>query len=155
VLAACLAGFALARSAGARFARGRSSDRRPGFLVLIGVAGAVPVAMFGLRVLELTRAWEAAPVILMAVMALVVPALVAVAVPRQFAAALLAGWTAGAGAAAVYWFTAATLELNKNGYDAGRIPIAVFGATLLALAVVAVQLGRAAPASADGRDAAA
>jgi hypothetical protein len=151
-LAAGLAGFVLARTAEARV-RGLPSERLPWLVALLGVAGAAPLAIFAARLLDLTEGWVAAPVALMAVMALVVPACAAVAVPRPFAVALLAGWIGSATAAAVYYFTGATLELNKNGYDIGRNLIMIFGGTLLALAVVAVLLARAAPASQVDRDA--
>jgi hypothetical protein len=98
---------------------------------------------------DLGKAWVAAPVVLMVAMALVVPACVALAAPRQFAVALLAGWIGGAASAAVYYFGAALVELSKNGYDLGRGLIATFGATLLGLAVVAVLLARAPDATAD------
>ncbi len=153
VLAACLAGVVLARSAEARV-RGLPSEPLPWFVAALGAAGAVPLAMFASRVLDLTKGWVAAPVALMALMALVVPACVAVVAPRPFAVALLAGWIGGATTAAVYYFTAAVLELNKNGYDIGRGLIVVFGATLLALAVAAVLLARPAPAPPAARDAA-
>ena len=153
LLAACLAGFVLARTAEARV-RGLPSEPLPWLVAALGAAGAVPLAMFASRLLDLTKGWVAAPVALTALMALVVPACVAVAAPRPFAVALLAGWIGGATAAAVYYLTAAVLELNKNGYDIGRSLIVIFGATLLALAVAAVLLARAAPASPAARDAA-
>jgi hypothetical protein len=83
----------------------------------------------------------------MTVMALVVPVCAAVAVPRRFAVALLAGWVGGGAAVSVYYFAAVVKELNKNGYDLGRGVIITFGATLLALVVVAVLLDRSASAS--------
>ena len=155
MLAACLAGFALAKGAEARFVRGLAAERRPwpAVLLALGVAGAVAAASFGVRLLGADNGWTGAPTIWMAITALVVPALAAVAAPRQFAVALLAGWTGAAATAAIYSFTSAVLELNENGYDMGRVPIAIFGATLLALAVVAVRLARAAPASEADREA--
>ncbi|HEY2956612.1 MAG TPA: caspase family protein [Actinomycetota bacterium] len=148
ILAACLAGFALVGTARARLG-GLPSERLRWLVALLGAVGAVPLAIFAARVSDLGKASVAAPVVLMVAMALVVPACVALAVPRQFAVALLAGWIGGAASAAVYYFGAALVELNKNGYDLGRGQIATFGATLLGLAVVAVLLARAPDATAD------
>jgi hypothetical protein len=153
VLAACLAGLALARTAQARLLGGFPSERLRWLVALLGAAGAVPLAIFAARLLDFAKGWVAAPVVWMVVMALVVPACVALAAPRQFAVALLAGWIGGATSAAVYYFSAALVELNKNGYDVGRGLIAAFGATLLALAVVAVLLARAGPAATADRPA--
>jgi hypothetical protein len=69
-------------------------------------------------------------------MALVVPACVAVAVRRQFGAALLAGWIGGA---------AALLPSLSTDYES--VGIAVFGSTLLALLLVVIPFARASSTS--------
>jgi hypothetical protein len=145
ILAACLAGFALARTGEARL--GLPSERLPWLVALLGLAGAVLLAKLAARLLDLSSGWVAAPVVWTAVMALMVPAFVTLVGPRQLAVALLAGWVGGATAPTVYYFTVAVLELNKNGYDLGRVLIASFAVTLLALVAAAVLLARAAPAS--------
>jgi hypothetical protein len=78
------------------------------------------------------------------VIALVVPACAAVAMPRRFGVALLAGWIGGG--AALFGFHYAW---TRNQYDGktGSIPIIIFGLTLLALLAVTVLFARAAPRS--------
>jgi len=142
VVGACLAGFALAKTAEARLVRKLPSERLTWLVALLGLAGAAALVVFDARLLEFESAWTVVPVAWMTLLALVVPVCVAVAVPRRFAVALLAGWVGGAAAVSVYYFAAVVKELNKNGYDLGRGVIITFGATLLALVVVAVLLDR-------------
>jgi hypothetical protein len=80
----------------------------------------------------------------MTVMAFVVPACAAVAVPRRFGIALLAGWIGGA--AALFSFDYLWDRYRESG-TIDTNPIVAFGFTLLALVVVAVLFARAAPSS--------
>ena len=84
------------------------------------------------------------PSIWATVMALVVPACAAVAVPRRFGVALLAGWIAGAAAFFRFHYL---WDRYQEGGNIGSNPIITFGLTLLALLVVTILFARAAPRS--------
>jgi hypothetical protein len=139
VLAACLAGFALARMGEVRIVPGSPQGALPWLVVLLGVAGAV--AFFSQvpgqefvpgRGKAFTPSEDLVPTIWTTAMALVVPACATLAVPRQFGVALLAGWI-GCGAAVV-------------AYTSEFVP-GLFGFTLLALLVVIVPFARTTPTS--------
>ena len=140
VLAACLAALALAQMGEVRIAPRPPQGALPWLVVLLGVAGAVafisqvPGQEF---VPGRGQAFEPSedlvPTLWTTAMALIVPACAALAVPRQFGVALLAGWI-GCGAAAVAFTT-------------GVVGGSVFGYTLLALLVVIVPFARTAPTS--------
>jgi hypothetical protein len=147
VLAACLTGVALARAAEVRLVRRPPQGELAWLVALLGCAGAVAL-IFHDRYLwhPWTPAdrWLVAPSIWMTVMAAVVPACAAVAVPRRFGVALLAGWIAGG--AAFYGFQY-TWDHHQYGAPIDSIPIITFGLTLLALLVVTVLFARTAPSS--------
>jgi hypothetical protein len=140
VLAACLAGLALARMGEVRIVPRPPQGALPWLVVLLGVVGAVAF-FFEVPVQDIIpgrgKAFELGEDLVplsiwTTAMALLVPACAAVAVPRQFGVALLAGWI-GCGAAVVAY----TYEVAPG----------VFGFTLLALLVVIVPFARTAPAS--------
>ena len=91
---------------------------------------------------EILNRWYVMSSIWMTVMALVVPVCSAVAVPRWFGVALLAGWIGGA--AAFLRFHYLWDRYRENG-NVGSHPIITFGFTLVALLVVTVLLARTAP----------
>jgi hypothetical protein len=139
VLAACLAGLALVRIGEVRVLPRPPQGALPWLVVLLGAAGAV--AFFSQvpgqefvpgRNKAFTPSEDLIPTIWTTAMALVVPACAAVAVPRQFGVALLAGWI-GCGAAVV-------------AYTSEFVP-GLFGFTLLALLVVIIPFARTAPTS--------
>ena len=76
------------------------------------------------------------------VMALVVPACAAGAVPRRFGVALLAGWIGGGAALFRFHYVWAS---EQYGGQICTIPIIMFGLTLVALLGVAVLFARAGP----------
>jgi hypothetical protein len=140
VLGACLAGLALARMGEVRIMPRPLEGALPWLVVLLGVAGAVAFisqvpgqAFVPGRGQAFVPKEDLVPTLWTTAMALAVPACAAVAVPRQFGVALLAGWI-GCGAASV----AFTTEVVSGS---------VFGYTLLALLVVMVPFARTAPAS--------
>jgi hypothetical protein len=139
VLAACLAGVALARTGEVRFPLRIPEGMAPRLVVFLGVAGAVAlvVQVPGGQLLAgrdqlFVPGEDWLPLIWVSAMALVAPAAAAVAVPRQFGVALLAGWI-GCGAAMVAFYTGSHFSL--------------FGCTLLALLAVIVPFARTGPTS--------
>jgi len=135
VVAACLVGIALARAGEVRLVPRPPHGALPWLVVLLGVASAVAF-FFQVRGQELVpgrgqafkTAEDLAPVIWASAMALVVPVAAALAVPRQFGVALLAGWI-GNGAAGLVYYTG-----FRNG---------LFAYILLALLIVIVPFARA------------
>jgi len=108
-------------------------------VVLLGVAGAVAYISQVLgqefvpgRGQAFEPSEDLIPTLWTTALAFVVPACAAMAVPRQFGVALLAGWI-GCGAAVV-------------AFTSVFIP-GLFGFTLLALSVVIIPFARTAPAS--------
>jgi hypothetical protein len=143
VLAACVAGLGLARAGEVRFALRRPPEGRLAWLVvLLGVAGAIALFLqirggfVPGRDKGFSPAEDLVPLVWSSVMALVIPPAAAVARPRRFGVALLAGWI-GCGTAVAVFST--TLQRS------------VFGYTLLALLVVITPFARAAPTSGGGR----
>jgi hypothetical protein len=136
VLAAFVAGVALARTGEVRFARGKPEDVPARLVVLLGVVGAVTllIQVPGDQLLPgrgqgFVPGEDWLPLIWVSAMALIAPAAAAVAVPRQFGLALLAGWI-GCGVAVVTFYT---------GFQ-----VSLFGYTLLALLAVIIPFARAA-----------
>jgi hypothetical protein len=143
VLAACVAGLALARAARVRPVQQPPRNALVWVVVLLGVAGALALVLQNLSWATVHAIQKPVEVtsFSVAVWALVMPAWAAVAVPRRLGVALLAGWICVGAAFFVYYylFFHSFLETSFGG----RGPVAVFGVTLLALSAVAVPFGRA------------
>ena len=136
VVAACLAGLALARATEARLVRRPPRSALPWVVILLGAAGALALVIqdrnlagIGSRVILASSIW-------LTVMALVVPACAAVAVPRRLGVALLAGWIGGGAASYLYYY------YLLEGAQISIGPTIAFGLTLLALSVAAVPFAR-------------
>ena len=107
-------------------------------MTILGVVGAVALflqvegghAIPGRVYQGFVLSHDLVPLIWVAAMALVVPAAAAAALPRQFGAALLAGWICSGVALVVFLI---------------GLPGGVFGFTLLAFAVLIIPLARAIP----------
>jgi hypothetical protein len=143
VLAACLAGLALAGDPDVRLTRAPRGALAWWVLVL-GGAGALALAFHALLAFQEMSGEKHHALfvnISVATVALVVPACAAVAAPHRFGVSVLAGWIA-AGAT----FVLSNLVLFASE-SAATNAIIVFGLTLLGLAVVAIYLDRAAPHS--------
>jgi hypothetical protein len=149
VVAACLALVVLARSGRYRLVIGVPRHGRSRLVVLLGAAGSLALLLHVLRLSEIgPKAYWIVPSVWLTVVALVVPAVAAVATPRRFGAFLLAGWVGGAAALVVAYLSFADEKLTNDGLDIGRTPLVLFGSTLVALLVVAVLEARAEPAPA-------
>jgi hypothetical protein len=148
VVAACLGGLALARAAEVRLVRPLPRRALPRLVVLLGVAGAVVMAIHAHRLWANEWDWYVAPYVWGAGMALVVPAWAATAaVPRRFGASLLTGW-AGGGVATMIYDSLLLAHLRSEGNsDIGGELIIIFGVISLALVALAVPLARADRAS--------
>ena len=147
VLAAGLAGLVLARTAEVHLVRRLPQGELAWLVVLLGAAGALALFLHDQNLRHIPwppSHWLVASSIWATVMALVVPVCAAVAVPRQFGVALLAGWIGGGGAFFVFHYL-----WVRNQYDGqtGSNPIITFGCTLLALLVVTVLFARTGPRS--------
>jgi len=148
VAAACLAGLALARSAGGRLVRRLPPGLLPWAVVLLGAAAALAMAVFALVARNAGWSWYVTQFLWAAAMALVVPAWAARTVDRRFGAALLAGWAAGSlGTASFHVLLLGYLRKQGDSFAVGSGPMIAFGLAVLALLAMAVLLGRAAPAS--------
>jgi hypothetical protein len=131
VLAACLAGFALGRAGEVRLVRWAAQRALSRVVALLGVTGALALVFLDHNL------WAA-------VIAVLVPACAAAALPRRFGVALLTGWIGGATSI----FTYESLLLNNSrgqGAIISSTPNVAFGITLLALIAVAVPFARTAP----------
>jgi hypothetical protein len=149
VVAACLAVVALVRSGRYRLVIGFPRHGRSRLVLLLGAAGSLALLLHVLRLSEIEpKAYWIVPSVWLTVVALVVPAVAAVATPRRFGAFLLAGWVGGAAALLVAYLSFADEKLSNDGLDIGRTPLLLFGSTLVALLVVAVLDARAEPAPA-------
>jgi hypothetical protein len=149
VVAACLVVVALVRSGRYRLEIGVPRHGRSRLVVLLGAAGSLALLLHVLRLSEIgPKAYWIAPSVWLTVVALVVPAVAAVATPRRFGAFLLAGWVGGAAALFAAYLAFADEKLNNDGLDIGGTPILLFGVTLVALLVVTVLEARAEPAPA-------
>jgi caspase domain-containing protein len=140
---ACVAGVALVRSGGVQL---RPQPGRTGMgqaIVLLGIAGAGALLVVDRRILDLGEPWYwVITTIWLTVLALLVPAAAALALPRRFGAWLLAGWIGGAGAVFADYYLWTAREVSAGEYDIGRIPLLAFAVTLLGLLVVAVLHAR-------------
>jgi hypothetical protein len=139
VLAALVAGLALARAGEGRLSLRRPRGRFPWLVAFLGVAGAAALAVHGLRLglsgfsaLAVESVWAA-------IVTLAATAGVALAVPRRFAASLLAGWIGSGTVIFLATYAWRAYEVKKQGLDISGAPLVVFGLTLLALLVVLVN----------------
>jgi hypothetical protein len=151
-LAAGLAGVTLALSGKVRLTRRPPRDEPAWLVVVLGGAGALALVFYDHELWavpgEIHGHWDHAVVLLApsiwaTALALAVPALAVLALPRRFGVALLAGWLAGGAAFFSFHFQWVTHEYG--GLDS--TPIIMFGVTLLALLVVTVLFARAEPSS--------
>lgn len=146
LLACCLVLLSLAQAREVRLALRLPEGVIAWLVTLLGVAGAVALflqvegghAIPGTAGRGFLPSQDLVPLIWAAVMALVVPAAAAVALPRQFGVALLAGWICD-GASLVAFYIGP--------------PGGVFGFTLLALVVLIIPFARAARPSSAKRTA--
>jgi hypothetical protein len=104
VVAACLAGFAVVRAGRIRVVPRALVNVRARLVLILGLAGAVAFFIeFFHDLADGGITFGRAPLIWGPAMALTVPALAALVVPRRFAAALLCGWVAGGAALCVLY----------------------------------------------------
>jgi hypothetical protein len=140
LLAAGLTVPALVLAAGVRFAP-RPSGWLAWLVALLGVASAVSLLVFDQKLSSTGFTWSGgaslAPWVWATLMALVLPAAAAVATPRHFAVALLAGWVGGGLALFLYGYYFQT-SLGCHGCVDNRPPLLAFGSALLGLLVAAV-----------------
>ena len=143
IVAACFAGFALARVSEVRLLQWPRRNALSWVVVLLGVAGALALVFQDLKLAALSGIyWKTElPSILVTVWALVMPGWAAVVVPRRLGVALLAGWIWVGAAFCVYCY------LFPGSSHVGRGPIIAFGLTLIALSAVTVPFARAAPST--------
>jgi len=144
IAAACLAGLTLVRTADVRLTRPRPQSPLPWLVALLGGAGALALFFHDKKVwyVDPQFRWYAVPSTWVTVLALVVPACAAAAVPRRFGVALLAGWIAGG---ADLFGVLYLWDRYKENYGTGTTAITTFGFTLLALVAATVLFARASP----------
>jgi hypothetical protein len=141
--AGCVAVVALARSGDVRLDPQALRTRSSQLMALLGVAGTVALLVVDRRVLDLGAEWYwSISTIWLTVLAPLVPAAAAVALPRRFGAWLLAGWIAGAGAVVADYSIWNAREISEGNYDIGRTALLFFATTLLGLLVAAVLHAR-------------
>jgi Caspase domain len=147
LLAGCLAWIALARIGEVRLMPLPPQGRSAWLVTIAGGAGAVALFYHDLDLWnyfsEGADRWYAFPSLLATLVALIVPTCAAVAVPRRFGVAVLAGWIGVGAALAAFnllW------DRDQIGGSASK-PITTFGVTLLVLLIATIQFARAAPPS--------
>lgn len=134
VVAASLVGAALVEDDEVRLVRRPQGDLA-WLLIVLGAAGALALLFQQVVYLYYGYYWDEAPAkaaIAAIIMALLVPACAAGAVPRRIGVSLLAGWIAGAVGITIYYFM-----LFADGWSG------LFTLTLLGLLVAAIYFGRA------------
>ena len=137
--AGCVAGVALARSGDVHLHIQALRTRSSQLIVLLGVAGTVALIVVDRRILYLGAEWYwSITTIWLTVLALLVPAAAAVALPRRFGTWLLVGWSAGAGAVVADYSIWNARQVSEGDYDRGRTALLFFAVTLLGLLVAAV-----------------
>jgi hypothetical protein len=141
--AGCVAAFALARSGDVQLHPQALRTRSSRLIILLGVAGTVALLVVDRRILNLDTEWYWSFVpIWLTVLALLVPAVAAVAVPRRFGTWLLVGWIAGASAVVIDYLIWIARQVSQGKYDIGRTALLFFAVTLLGLLVAAVLHAR-------------
>jgi hypothetical protein len=141
--AGCVAAVALARSGDVQL-RPQALRTRPSQLIaVLGVVGTVALIVVDRRILSLGSEWYWSFVpIWLTVLALLVPAAAAVALPRRFGAWLLGGWIAGASAVVIEYLIWNARQVSQGHYDIGRTALLFFAGTLLGLLVAALLHAR-------------
>jgi hypothetical protein len=139
IVAVCIAGLAVVRVGDVRIGWPGPRDALAWLVILLGAAGAVTLfsqtygaAFLPFRGKAFDPAQDLVPLIWTSAMALVVPAVAALAVPRRFGIAVLAGWI-------VY---AMPLPADNTQWPGGP-----FGYTLLALLIVTILFARTTPST--------
>jgi len=141
--AGCVAGVALARSGDVHLHIQALRTRSSQLIVLLGVAGTVALLVVDRRILNLGAEWYwSISAIWLTVLALLVPAAAAVALPRRFGTWLLVGWIASAGAVVADYSIWNARQVSEGDYDIGRTALLFFAVTLLGLLVAAVLHAR-------------
>ncbi len=139
VLAACLAGFAVTRAAIVRVSPKPLESVWGRLVLLLGLAGAVAFFLvFFHDLMGGTIDLGTVPLIWGTALALVMPALAALAAPRRFSVGLLCGWIAGAAALCVLYldFQQKSGYLSFSPYESRSVIVAV--AYTLVTVVIAV-----------------
>jgi uncharacterized caspase-like protein len=135
VLAALLAGLALARAGEGSLSLRRPQGRFPWLVASLGVVGAMATALqsqlsiLGFPGLTAESVWAT-------IMALVATACAALASPRRFGASLLAGWIGSGTVIFLSTYAWRNHQIAEEGSEIGSGPLIVFGITLLALVIV-------------------
>ncbi|HEY9377182.1 MAG TPA: TIR domain-containing protein [Jiangellaceae bacterium] len=136
VLAAVLSVRALRRTTEIRLARRALRGALAWVIAVLGVAAAVALHVF--RILLVNDYGVGVdfwlPLAILTIMALVVPVSAALAIPRRFGVALLAGWIVAAASIFVFYGVVAYWDIAGS--------LVVFGMTLLALGAVAIPFAR-------------
>jgi hypothetical protein len=145
MLAACVAGLALARAAKVGPVQRTPWNALTWVVILLGVAGALALIFQDLNWADVHAIQKPVEVssIAVTVWALVMPAWAAVTPPRRLGVALLAGWI-WVGAAFWFYYYLFYSSFLETSYGS-KGPVTVFGVTLLALSAVTVPFARAAP----------
>jgi Caspase domain len=137
--AGCVAAVALARSGDVQLHPQALRTWSSRLITLLGVAGTVALLVVDRRILNLGIEWYWSFVpIWLTVLALLVPAAAAVALPRRFGTWLLAGWIAGSSAVVTDYLIWNASQVSQGKYDIGRTALLFFAVTLLGLLVAAV-----------------
>jgi Caspase domain len=145
LLAASVAGVALARSGAPHLRRGAPLGQLPWLMILLAAAGALALLVHVVQIggtTDYPRRWVAYSVWLTVLVA-ALPVVAALVLPRLLGAALLLGWAGGAAAIFLDLFTYAYQQAVAGNLDIGRTWILLWGLTLLPLLVVGVLYARA------------
>jgi hypothetical protein len=143
LVAGCVAAVALARSGAVQLHAQALRTRSSQLITLLAVAGTVALLVVDRRILNLDTEWYWSFVpIWLTVLALLVPAVAAVALPRRFGTWLLAGWIAGASAVVIDYLIWIAGQVSQGKYDIGRTALLFFAVTLVGLLVAAVLHAR-------------
>lgn len=145
IVAGFLVGLAVARARDVRLLHQIPNGALAWTVGLLGFVGAISLALLVgdlQAVLSIDLRWFLAPAVWATILALVIPACAATAVPRRFGASLLAGWISG-GATLFFFYHV----FNEQARVDASTPINVFGLTLLGLLIAAVLLARTVPGS--------
>jgi hypothetical protein len=111
-------------------------------VALLGLAGAAALLVFTPNLAQFGYTWWGEiPWFCASGMALVVPAVAALTVPRRLAVALLTGWIGGGAAVFLYSYLYVTDKVD-DGYTDDRVALIAFGCTLLALLVTTIWYAR-------------